>query len=36
VLGDGVRVAPETKLAEGTKVWPDGHTEANATRLQVS
>ena len=32
VLGDSVTVASENILAQGTKVWPDGCTESNATQ----
>jgi len=32
VLGDSVIVAPENILDEGTKIWPDGYAESNATQ----
>jgi len=35
VLGDSVTVAPENILAKGTKVWPDGCAESNATQVSV-
>jgi len=36
VLGDSVTVASENILDKGTKVWPDGYAESNATQPQVS
>jgi mannose-1-phosphate guanylyltransferase len=32
VLGDSVTVASENILDKGTKVWPDGYAESNATQ----